>query len=160
MVKKATSQSIAKVGGEDAAAHGEAHDHNDAPHSRPADESSVNSDGAVKKSSRRKISKAKGGRSRKIEGRVSRKEQRDDSDEEHSLESEEVFCESHPRSKIEFMCINPRFVRELCSHCILDNREYINDIFSIQQIVDLHKTKMESESVEHLQDKILESQSF
>lgn len=160
MVKKATSQSIAKVGGEETGAHGEAHEHGDAPHSRLVDESSVNSDGAVKKSSRRKISKAKGGRSRKIEGRVSRKEQREESDEEHSLEAEEVFCESHPRSKIEFMCINPRFVRELCSHCILDNREYINDIFSIAQIVELHRAKMENESVEHLQDKILESQSF
>ena len=159
MVKKATSQSIAKTIGEDSNTQIDNQDPNDTVNSRQIDESSVNSDQHVKKSSKRKISKAKS-KSKKIEGKVSRKELRERNDDEHSIETESVHCEKHPDSKIEFMCINPRFVQELCSYCILDNKEHINDIFTIKEVIELYKRKMENESVEHLQDKILESQSF
>lgn len=156
MVKKSSYQSTAKHVEEEANIAGDAQAEQDA---RIEDSQSVASD-AGRKSSRRRISKAKG---RKAETRVSRKEQGSRSGDEHSMEADEVFCERHPGCRVEFMCIDPRFVRQLCSHCILEHREHINDIFSVKEVVELYRTKMENESVEHLQDmqeRILESQSY
>ena len=159
MVKKATSQSIAKNIGEDSNTQVDNQDRDDTVNSRNIEESSVNSGNQTKKSSKRKISKAKA-RTKKIEGRVSRKEQREKNDGEYSIETEILYCDTHPDSKIEFMCINPLVIKELCSHCILDHKEYIQDIFAIKDVIEIYKVKMENESVEHLQEKILESQSF
>ena len=158
MVKKATSQSITKNVQEDSNAHTDNYGCKDTLNSHHIDESSVNSESIAKKSTRRKISKAKS-KSKKIEDKVSRKELKEKIDEEHSIETDFVYCEMHPDSKIEFMCINPRFVQELCSYCILDNKEHINDIFSIKEVVELYRSKMENESVEHLQDNIIDGQS-
>lgn len=160
MVKKVTSQSVARNTVEENIGQPDAHDTlQERENSRAADDSSIASGSPVRKSSKRRIGKAKG-RSKKPETRVSRKEQRERSEDEHSMEAESVFCSKHPDSRIEFMCVDPRFVRELCSYCILEHREFINHIFSIREVVEMCRSKMEGDSVEHLQDKIIESQSF
>ena len=141
MVKKATSQSITKNIAEDSNTQTNNLECTDTVNSQQMDESSINSESGIKKSTRRKISKAKS-KTKKIEDKVSRKELKEKIDKEYSIEAEFVYCEKHPDSKIEFMCINPRFVQELCSYCILDNKDHINDIFSIKEVVELYRMKI------------------
>lgn len=125
----------------------------------PANSYSSNEDSPkpkqLRRRSRRQIAKAKRGRKEVKNTRKGKRGQKATPDKQQI----DVFnCEKHPGNRIEFICTYPRNIKEMCSYCILDHKNFINDIHLISHVVEQYKAKLDRESIPQIQEKIVETQ--
>ncbi len=119
-----------------------------------------------KVTSKRKIGKRKTSKSKK-----QNKKSKDRNNTSHiNSVSEEIrsdgelsqticYCSKHKDLKIEFICVNPKCLKELCSYCILEHKEHIKYIKAIQNVVQDIYDHFQDFSVGNVQEQILEHQS-
>jgi N-acetylneuraminic acid mutarotase len=69
------------------------------------------------------------------------------------------YCQIHAKEKIEFLCRDKCCLRELCSFCILEHKEHINEIFSIKDLIDENIKHYTENHMEEMQNIILYTQS-
>lgn len=105
--------------------------------------------------SRRQISKPKRGKKDSKNLKKTKKTKKIVSEEQ---EDNVFFCEKHPGNRVEFICTSPKNIKELCSHCLLDYKNYINDIHLISDVVEQYKAKLVREDIPQIQNKITETQ--
>jgi hypothetical protein len=68
-------------------------------------------------------------------------------------------CEQHPDQRIEFLCRNRSCLRELCSFCILEHKDHINEIFPIRDLIKENLQYFSDTHLEEMQNTVLYSQS-
>ena len=68
------------------------------------------------------------------------------------------ICEIHPNQKIDFLCTKTDCLKSLCSFCILDHKDHIEDIFPLKTIIENNLDFFKDFGVEKIQNNILEAQ--
>jgi hypothetical protein len=140
-------------------------EHNDAPKPESPQSSPHNSKLSASQKRIRKISKKNPPRKRlakKPKGQIA-EDSENQFDESMTPKAEaaeeELLCETHMDQRVEFLCKNRSCLRELCSFCILEHKDHINEIFPIRDLIKENLQYFSDTQLEEMQNTVLYSQS-
>jgi hypothetical protein len=100
--------------------------------------------------------------SKKIKSQVLKRSKEDSEISADSLDTgndDGYYCHLHAKQKIDFLCKDKGCLRELCSFCILDHREHINEIFPLRELIQDNVKFYTENHIEEMQNSILYTQS-